>query len=86
MVYRVCSGAPRSCEGKWDSTNRWIRKKLTRDLRTSWRQQDLDVPARKNRWTAMAATRERRGLLGAVGRGIEASAVTVRYSSAADVG
>jgi hypothetical protein len=50
MVRRECSGTARSCGGRWESTNRWIRKKkLTGDLPPRWRQQDLDIPTMKNR-------------------------------------
>jgi hypothetical protein len=88
MVCRARTGTPRSCEGRWESTNRWIRdRKLTGDLWTVWRKQDLDIPTRKNRngGGGGGGAREE-GCSEPGGFGIEASAVTVRYSRAADVG
>jgi hypothetical protein len=47
MVRGMCGGTTISSEGRWDLTNRWIGKKINRDLRTGWRQHDLDAPTKR---------------------------------------
>jgi hypothetical protein len=83
-VCRACSGTPTSREGRRDSINGWIKEKSHQTLAYGAETAGSRCPDEEEK---KRRRRRRRGCLEpGVGRGIGASASTVRYSRVADVG